>query len=35
MAWIFHATPNAPKSHKMQKMQVRMLIKYNAWNEDR
>ena len=27
MTWIFRATPNAPKSHTMQKMQARMLIK--------
>ena len=35
MNWIFRATPNVLKSCTLQEMQFRILIKYNAWNEDR
>ena len=30
MTWILCATPNAPKSHTMQKMQAKVLTRYNA-----
>ena len=35
MTWIFHTTPNVPKSCKIQKMQARVLTRYNAWKYDR
>ena len=30
MIWIFREILNAPKSHTMQEMQAKVLIRYNA-----